>query len=121
MNASTSATPPARYSRITGTGSYLPPNRLTNQALAAQLAEQGVETSDQWIVERTGIRARHFAAPDVTSSELGAHAARQALEAAGVGAQDIDLIIVATSTPDMVFPSAACILQHKLGIAGCAA
>ncbi len=110
-----------RYSRIAGTGSYLPPRRVTNEELAAELAQRGVETSDQWIVERTGIRARHFAAPDVTSSELGAHAARHALEAAGVAASQIDLIIVATSTPDMVFPSAACILQNKLGIAGCAA
>jgi 3-oxoacyl-[acyl-carrier-protein] synthase-3 len=109
------------YSRITGTGSYLPPRRVTNADLTAELAAKGVETSDQWIVDRTGIRARHFAAPDVTCSDLGAHAARQALEAAGVAANDIDLIIVATSTPDMVFPSAACILQNKLGIAGCAA
>jgi 3-oxoacyl-[acyl-carrier-protein] synthase-3 len=109
------------YSRITGTGSYLPPRRVTNADLTAELAAKGVETSDQWIVDRTGIRARHFAAPDVTCSDLGAHAARQALEAAGVAAKDIDLIIVATSTPDMVFPSAACILQNKLGIAGCAA
>ena len=111
----------APYSRITGTGSFLPPRRLTNSELAAELATRGVETSDEWIVERTGIRARHFAAPDVTSSDLGAEAARRALQAAGVAAQDIDLIIVATSTPDMVFPSAACILQHKLGVAGCAA
>jgi len=111
----------SRYSRITGTGSYLPPRRVTNADLAAELAAKGVETSDQWIVERTGIRARHFAAPEVTSSELGAHAARHALEAAGRAPGDIDLIIVATSTPDMVFPSAACILQNKLGIAGCAA
>ncbi|AEG93957.1 beta-ketoacyl-ACP synthase III [Ramlibacter tataouinensis] len=109
------------YSRITGTGSYLPPRRVTNADLAAELAQRGVETSDQWIIERTGIRARHFAAADVTSSDLGAHAARHALEAAGVAASQIDLIIVATSTPDMVFPSAACILQNKLGIAGCAA
>src|SRR5512133_1501158 len=109
------------YSRITGTGSYLPPRRVTNADLAAELAAKGVETSDEWIVDRTGIRARHFAAPDVTCSDLGVHAARQALEAAGVAAKDIDLIIVATSTPDMVFPSAACILQNKLGIAGCAA
>jgi 3-oxoacyl-[acyl-carrier-protein] synthase-3 len=109
------------YSRITGTGSYLPPRRVTNADLTAELAAKGVETSDQWIVDRTGIRARHFAAPDVTCSDLGMHAARQALEAAGVAAKDIDLIIVATSTPDMVFPSAACILQNKLGIAGCAA
>ncbi len=110
-----------RYSRITGTGSYLPPRRLTNADLAAELATRGVETSDEWIVERTGIRARHFAAPDVSSSDLALHAARSALQAAGVDASDIDLIIVATSTPDMVFPSTACILQHKLGVAGCAA
>ena len=114
------ATPP-RYTRITGTGSFLPPNRLTNQALAVQLAEQGVETSDQWIVERTGIRARHFAADGVVVSDLAAAAARHALEAAGCSAADIDLIIVATSTPDMVFPSTACIVQHKLGVQGCAA
>ena len=109
------------YSRITGTGSYLPPRRLTNADLAAQLATQGVETSDDWIVERTGIRARHFAAPDVCSSDLAVEAAQQALRAAGVLASDIDLIIVATSTPDMVFPSTACILQNKLGANGCAA
>ena len=109
------------YSRITGTGSFLPPRRVTNAQLATELAARGVETSDDWIVERTGIRARHFADPDVTSSDLGAEAARRAMAAAGVGPHDIDLIIVATSTPDMVFPSAACILQHKLGIAGCAA
>jgi 3-oxoacyl-[acyl-carrier-protein] synthase III len=110
-----------RYSRITGTGSFLPPRRVTNADLAVQLASRGVETSDEWIVDRTGIRARHFAADDVTSSDLGAQAARHAMEAAGVRPQDIDLIIVATSTPDMVFPSAACILQSKLGIAGCPA
>ena len=110
-----------RYSRITGTGSCLPPRRLTNADLAAELASRGVETSDQWIVERTGIRARHFADPGVTVSDLGAQAARHAMAAAGAAPGDIDLIIVATSTPDMVFPSAACILQHKLGIAGCAA
>ncbi|MDO9167318.1 MAG: beta-ketoacyl-ACP synthase III [Rhodoferax sp.] len=109
------------YSRITGTGSFLPPRRLTNVELAAELATQGVETSDDWIVERTGIRARHFAAPDVCSSDLGVEAARRALQAAGVLATDIDLIIVATSTPDMVFPSTACILQNKLGANGCAA
>lgn len=109
------------YSRITGTGSFLPPRRLTNDELAAELATQGVETSDDWIVERTGIRARHFAAPDVCSSDLGVEAARQALQAAGLVATDIDLIIVATSTPDMVFPSTACILQDKLGANGCAA
>ena len=110
-----------RYSRITGTGSYLPPRRVSNADLAAELAAEGVETSDEWIVERTGIRARHFAAPDVCSSDLGLEAARRALQAAGALATDIDLIIVATSTPDMVFPSTACILQNKLGANGCAA
>jgi len=110
-----------RYSRITGTGSFLPPRRVTNADLAAQLAAKGVETSDEWIVERTGIRARHFAERDVGSSDLGLAAARHALEMAGRKASDIDLIIVATSTPDMVFPSTAAILQHKLGIAGCPA
>jgi 3-oxoacyl-[acyl-carrier-protein] synthase-3 len=109
------------YSRITGTGSYLPPRRLTNADLVAELAANSVETTDDWIVERTGIQARHFAAPDVCSSDLGLEAARKALEAAGVQACDIDLIIVATSTPDMVFPSTACILQNKLGANGCAA
>ena len=96
------------YSRILGTGSFLPPNRLTNADLAAQLAKDGVETSDEWIVGRTGIHARHFAAPGVTASDLALPAARAALEAAGVAASEIDLIIVATSTPDMVFPSACC-------------
>lgn len=110
-----------RYSRITGTGSYLPPRRLTNADLAAELALKGVETSSDWIVDRTGIQARHFAAPDVCSSDLGLEAAKRAIEAAGLQTSDIDLIIVATSTPDMVFPSTACILQHKLGIAGCPA
>ena len=110
-----------RHSRITGTGSFLPPKRLTNDALAAQLAIDGIETSDQWIVERTGIRARHFAEPDVGSSDLAVAAARRALEAADVDAASIDLIIVATSTPDMVFPSTACLVQQKLGVAGCAA
>ncbi len=110
-----------RYSRITGTGSYLPPRRLTNADLAADLAARGVETSDEWIVERTGIRARHFASPDMCSSDLGVQAAQNALQAAGLQAKDIDLIVVATSTPDMVFPSTAAILQHKLGIAGCPA
>ena len=111
----------SRYSRITGTGSYLPPKRLSNADLVAQLAADGVETSDEWIVERTGIRARHFAEPGVTSSDLGAEAARRALDAAGISADQIDLIIVATSTPDMVFPSAACILQNKIGANGCPA
>ncbi|WP_296873220.1 beta-ketoacyl-ACP synthase III [Tibeticola sp.] len=109
------------YARITGTGSALPPKRLTNADLVAQLAQDGVETSDDWIVERTGIRARHFAEDGVFSSDLGAEAARQALQAAGRRPEDVDLIIVATSTPDMVFPSTATIVQRKLGIAGCPA
>ncbi len=104
------------YSRITGTGSYLPPRRVTNDDLAAELATRGLETSDEWIVERTGIKARHFAAPDVTASDLAVEASKKALEAAKLAAADIDLIIVATSTPDMVFPSTAAILQNKLGI-----
>lgn len=110
-----------RYSRITGTGSHLPPRRVTNADLVAELASRGIETSNDWIVERTGIRARHFAAPDVSCSDMALEAARHALQVAGLQAQDIDLIIVATSTPDMVFPSAACILQNKLGAIGCPA
>jgi 3-oxoacyl-[acyl-carrier-protein] synthase III len=110
-----------RYSRITGTGSYLPPRRLSNADLVAQLAQRGVETSDDWIVERTGIRARHFVDDGVYSSDLALSACQAALQAAGLTAQDIDLIIVATSTPDMVFPSTACILQNKLGANGGAA
>lgn len=110
-----------RYARITGTGSYLPERRLTNHDLAAELAQRGVETSHEWIVERTGIEARHFADAQTTSSDLALEASRKAIEAAGVTAADIDLIIVATSTPDMVFPSTACILQNKLGIHGCPA
>jgi 3-oxoacyl-[acyl-carrier-protein] synthase III len=104
------------YSRVIGTGSYLPPDRVTNQDLAERLAKQGVETSDEWIVARTGIHARHFAAPDQATSELALNASRNAIEAAGIDPQSIDLIIVATSTPDFVFPSTACLLQHKLGI-----
>ncbi|TXH46866.1 MAG: beta-ketoacyl-ACP synthase 3, partial [Burkholderiaceae bacterium] len=115
------STPSARFSRITGTGSFLPPQRVTNAELAAQLARDGIETSDDWIVERTGIRARHFAAPDVAASDMAVQAARHALEAAGRKPEEIDLIIVATSTPDMVFPSTACIVQRKLGAFGGAA
>jgi 3-oxoacyl-[acyl-carrier-protein] synthase III len=109
------------FSRITGTGSFLPPRRLSNADLVAELARQGVETTDEWIVERTGIKARHFVDDGVYSSDLGLLAARSALDAAGLQAQDLDLIIVATSTPDMVFPSTACILQNKLGAVGGAA
>jgi 3-oxoacyl-[acyl-carrier-protein] synthase-3 len=107
------------YSRISGTGSYLPPRRLSNADLVAELATQGIESSDDWIVERTGIRARHFVDDGVGSSDLGVEAAKRAIEAAGCQPADIDLIIVATSTPDMVFPSTAALLQNKLGIVGC--
>jgi 3-oxoacyl-[acyl-carrier-protein] synthase-3 len=109
------------FSRIAGTGGHLPALRLTNQQLADRLAADGIETSDDWIVERTGIRARHFAAADEACSDLAVAAARRALEAAGRSPTDIDLIIVATSTPDMVFPSTACLVQRKLGAPGGAA
>lgn len=101
------------YSRIAGTGSYLPAKVLTNADL-----ERMVETSDEWIVARTGIRERHIAAEGEFTSDLAEKAARQAMESVGVTAQDIDLIIVATTTPDRIFPSAACLLQAKLGVAG---
>ena len=104
------------YSRIVGTGSYLPPGVMTNDEFAARL-----ETSDAWIRERTGIRERHIADESQTSSDLALEASRRALEAAGVRAADIDLILVATSTPDFIFPSTACLLQAKLGVKGCAA
>jgi 3-oxoacyl-[acyl-carrier-protein] synthase-3 len=107
------------YARITGTGSYLPERRLSNQDLVDHLAARGIETNDEWIVERTGIRARHFAADGEFASDMAAQACRRAMQAAGVEPTNIDLIIVATSTPDMVFPSTAAILQHKLGISGC--
>ncbi len=110
-----------RHTRIAGTGGVLPPRRVTNHDLVAELAARGVETSDEWIVARTGIHARHFVDANTQSSDLGAAAARAALDAAGCTGKDIDLIVVATSTPDMVFPSTACIIQAKLGIAGCAA
>jgi 3-oxoacyl-[acyl-carrier-protein] synthase III len=115
------SSPSAGYSRIAGTGSYLPPRRVSNADLAAELGAKGIETSDDWIIARTGIHARHFAAPDVACSDLAVEAARNALASAGVDASQIDLIILATSTPDMVFPSTACIVQRKLGIQGCAA
>ena len=98
-------------SRITGTGGYLPEKVLTNKDL-----ESIVETSDEWIVARTGIRERHIAADDQFASDLALQACRRALEAAGRKPEDVDLVIMATSTPDMVFPSSACILQAKLGI-----
>jgi len=99
------------YSRIIGTGGYLPAKVLTNKDL-----ESIVETSDQWIVERTGIRERHIAADGQFVSDLALEACRRALEAAGRQPADVDLIVLATSTPDMVFPSSACLLQAKLGV-----
>ena len=99
------------YSRILGTGSYLPARVLSNADL-----EKLVETSDQWIVERTGIRKRHLAADDELTSDLATHAARAALDAAGLSPDDVDLLLVATTTPDLVFPSTACIVQAKLGM-----
>lgn len=104
------------YSRIAGTGSYLPAKVLTNKDL-----EGKVETSDEWIYSRTGIRQRHVAADNESASDLALIAGRRAMQAAGVGADALDLIIVATTTPDMVFPSTACILQAKLGAKNCPA
>ena len=104
------------YSRILGTGGYLPEKVLTNRDL-----ESMVETTDQWITERTGIKKRHIAADGETTCDLAEQAARQAMDAAGIGPADIDLIIVATTTPDRVFPSTACLLQERLDIHGCAA
>ena len=109
------------YSRITGTGSGLPQRIVSNDELARELRSRGVETSDEWIVARTGIRQRYIAEPGVTTTELGARAAQAALEAAGLDAGNIDLIIVGTSTPDQIFPSAACLIQGRLGALGCAA
>jgi 3-oxoacyl-[acyl-carrier-protein] synthase III len=105
-----------KYSRIAGTGSYLPANTRTNADL-----ERMVDTSDEWIFARTGIRERHIAADGEFTSDLALHASRSAIEAAGIVANDIDLIIVATTTPDQIFPSTACNLQTKLGISGCPA
>ncbi|HZQ61306.1 MAG TPA: beta-ketoacyl-ACP synthase III [Casimicrobiaceae bacterium] len=102
-----------KYSRIAGTGSYLPAELVTNAAL-----ESRVETTDEWIRTRTGIRERHIAAPDEQTSDLALHASRRALQAAGLAPPDVDLIIVATTTSDMIFPSTACILQDKLGAHG---
>jgi len=101
------------HTRISGTGSYLPGEPIGNAAL---IAAHGLESSDEWIVERTGIRSRHLAAPGVNCSDLALEASRRALQAAGRTAEDVDLVIVATSTPDFVFPSAAALLQSKLGI-----
>jgi 3-oxoacyl-[acyl-carrier-protein] synthase-3 len=101
------------YSRIAGTGSYLPEKVLTNRDL-----ERMVETSDDWIVARTGIRERHLAADGEMASDLGLRAAQRALNAAGIGPDDVGLVVFATTTPDMVFPSTACIVQAKLGVRG---
>lgn len=105
-----------RYSRIVGTGGYLPEKVLTNHDL-----ERMVDTSDEWIRSRTGITQRHIAADHELASDLALHASRKAMEAAGIKAEEIDLIIVATTTPDMIFPSTACILQDKLGAGNCPA
>jgi 3-oxoacyl-[acyl-carrier-protein] synthase III len=104
------------YSRIVGSGSYLPPRAVDNEEFARRL-----ETSDAWIRERTGIARRHIADENQTSSDLALEASKCALSAANLKPQDIDLIVVATSTPDYIFPSTACLLQAKLGIKGCAA
>jgi len=105
-----------KYARIAGTGSYLPENILSNHDL-----EKMVDTSDQWIQERTGIKKRHIARDDETTCDLAEQASLRAIEAAGIEASEIDLIIVATTTADQVFPSTACLLQHRLGIHGCPA
>jgi len=113
-----------QYARILGTGSYLPANKVTNADITVLLAKDGIETSDEWIFSRSGISARHFAADHELTSDLALHASQKAIEAAGIQASDIDLIILATSTPDNLggFPSTACVLQDKLGITnGCAA
>ncbi|AGA33046.1 3-oxoacyl-[acyl-carrier-protein] synthase, KASIII [Thioalkalivibrio nitratireducens DSM 14787] len=104
------------FARIAGTGSYLPEGILTNADL-----ERMVDTSDEWIVDRTGIRIRHMAAPGEVTSDLALHASRRALEAAGLTAAELDLILVATTTPDQIFPSTACLLQAKLEVGGCPA
>ena len=106
----------AVYSRIAGTGSYLPERVLTNADL-----EKMVETNDEWIVSRSGIRERHIAAEGETTSDMAFHAATRALEAAGLAASDIELIVLGTTTPDVIFPSTACLLQDRLGANGCGA
>lgn len=105
-----------QYAKIIGHGSALPKSAVTNLELAEQLAEQGVETSDEWIQSRTGIRQRYIAEDGVQTSDLAVQAAKKALQSAGLEVDDIDLIIVATTTPDMIFPSTACIVQSKLGM-----
>ena len=110
-----------KYSVIAGTGSFLPERVVSNDALAAELATRDIATSDEWIVERTGIRQRHLAERGVTTSQLATEAARRAMADAGVEASEIDLIVLATSTPDFVFPSTACLVQANLGAKGSAA
>ncbi len=105
-----------RYSRITGTGSYLPDKILTNAEL-----EKMVDTSDEWIKSRTGIEKRHIVAEDETTCDLAEKASRNVISSAGISIGDIDMIIVATTTPDLIFPSTACLLQQRLGIHNCAA
>jgi len=107
-----------QYSKIIGTGSYLPPRRVTNHDLALQLAEKGIETSDEWIVGRTGIRERHIVEKGMATSDLAVEAANEALKERGWPPSDLEAIIVATVTPDMFFPSTACLVQHKLGAKG---
>lgn len=104
------------YSRIIGTGSYLPEKVVTNHDL-----EKTMETSDKWIRDRTGIKRRHIAADGETTSDLAVHAAKQAIDAAGISVDDIDLIVVGTTTPDKIFPATACTVQRKLGLSGCGA
>jgi 3-oxoacyl-[acyl-carrier-protein] synthase-3 len=106
----------SRYSRIAGTGRYLPERIMTNKDL-----EQIVDTTDEWIRSRTGIERRHIAADDQTTSDLAEGAAREAMAAAGVGPEDIDFIVVGTTTPDVVFPNIGCLVQERLGIRGCPA
>jgi 3-oxoacyl-[acyl-carrier-protein] synthase-3 len=112
---------PRLWSRITGTGAALPERAVTNDELARQLASRGVETSDEWIVSRTGIRQRHLADASLTTTALAGRAARAALEAAALDPAALDLIVLATSTPDLIFPSTACLVQAELDAAGAAA
>ena len=104
------------FARIIGTGSYLPAKVVTNKDLEATM-----DTNDEWIRERTGIKRRHIAADGETTSDMAVHAANRAMEAAKLGPEDIDLIVVGTTTPDKIFPATACLVQRKLGISGCGA